>query len=596
MTLTEQGPSAATTLDSIQHEADDQLVMLYQQHRQTVRRLARVLSRNDADADDITANVFAGLLRTMRNGHGPNDNVTAYLYAATRREAARVHRRAVTSGHLMTMEADDEPRAVRRGAGADSDHDIDKTVTDRIVVSEALSKLSPRHRRILIAREVEALSHAAIGRELHLSETAAAVLAKRARAAFAAAYLDTLLCIPRGECGRARPALLAVARGSTAPRHRRRATDHLGTCPTCAAAYDDLQRSRSALRSVHAVLAAGGFSVLGKIAPLAAGPAGSVASAATFLQTTMTCGANLLTAAALVVGGAQAIVGSDRDPLLTETRTAQANAEEPGPAREKEAEPPHPTRSTVAPSSETVENVPSMSDIPGPRRPPNGTARDTRGRDTQSSLRHPSSKTTNSPHPGRTVGTPEAAAPSTLTDPPTSTMPPNLASPIMPPEIGDPPAPSTPVATNDRGEQVTELVPHVVGEVGTAVGDTVDGAIKPINETVKGVGEQLDRTLTKVNDTVSDLVDTPITETVSTVVHKVDDVTKGLTKKATDVLDAGVPTLQTATSALKPVLAPVTDTATELQGTAINAIEALDNVVGTDVASLLETSDLANDP
>src|SRR5690606_5923187 len=67
---------------------------LYQRHRKAAESTARCLLRSRADADDVVADAFAGVLSAIRNGRGPRDNFRRYLLACVR-NGCRVRHRTV---------------------------------------------------------------------------------------------------------------------------------------------------------------------------------------------------------------------------------------------------------------------------------------------------------------------------------------------------------------------------------------------------------------------------------------------------------------------------------------------------------------------
>src|ERR1043165_5507576 len=52
---------------------------LYARHVGAANRLARILARDGAEADDLVSETFAKVLTTMRNGRGPDLPFRAYL-------------------------------------------------------------------------------------------------------------------------------------------------------------------------------------------------------------------------------------------------------------------------------------------------------------------------------------------------------------------------------------------------------------------------------------------------------------------------------------------------------------------------------------
>ena len=80
------------------HEA---FACLYQRHAPAARRFARSLCGNEADADDITADVFADLLATLQRGRGPSELALPYIFASVRNRHWRTAGRRAHEAELV---------------------------------------------------------------------------------------------------------------------------------------------------------------------------------------------------------------------------------------------------------------------------------------------------------------------------------------------------------------------------------------------------------------------------------------------------------------------------------------------------------------
>ena len=57
---------------------------LYERHRVAATRLARILARDSAEADDLVSETFAKVLASLRDGRGPDLAFRAYLLTTLR--------------------------------------------------------------------------------------------------------------------------------------------------------------------------------------------------------------------------------------------------------------------------------------------------------------------------------------------------------------------------------------------------------------------------------------------------------------------------------------------------------------------------------
>jgi RNA polymerase sigma factor (sigma-70 family) len=153
------------------HEAFGEL---FARHAAVARRVA---SRAGplSDADDVVAEVFAGVLVQLRAGRGPTASFRAYLLTGVRHEARRrasLARRCEPVADLDATSVDATPS------------DVD----DRL--REAYATLPARWRRALWQLEVEGRRPREVAAELGITPNAVSALGYRARAALRSAYLE----------------------------------------------------------------------------------------------------------------------------------------------------------------------------------------------------------------------------------------------------------------------------------------------------------------------------------------------------------------------------------------------------------------------
>ena len=215
---------------------------LYRRHQRAAQSTARCLLRSRADADDVVAEAFAGVLAAIRNGRGPQDNFRRYLLACVR-NGCRVRQRSVpVAPEDVRFEQSDRPRTLLEDPERFAEADV---------VARAFSALAPRWQEMLWATAVEQKSPQEAGQQMALSPNAAAALAHRARQAFATAYLAEHVGHPAAAgCESYAPHLAAYVRDQLPAARSASVDEHVRHCPSCGQAVADLRDVNSALRSL----------------------------------------------------------------------------------------------------------------------------------------------------------------------------------------------------------------------------------------------------------------------------------------------------------------------------------------------------------
>src|SRR5699024_5143367 len=219
---------------------------LYRRHVVAVRGFTRRLSIDGAEADDISAETFFRVLRALRRGAGPTENVRAYLLTVARRvcwewQAAR---REVPT-------PDEDLDQGSQSAGGTS-------TAEQAVIAKAFCRLPQRWRAVLWHTEVEGERPAAVAARFGLSANAAAALARRARHGLRAAYLQEHVTAAQSSwrCRTVRDRLGSYTAGVVTGAQARRVRTHLRWCRHCRATHGQLREVFTALRSHAGALAA----------------------------------------------------------------------------------------------------------------------------------------------------------------------------------------------------------------------------------------------------------------------------------------------------------------------------------------------------
>ncbi|MET0133877.1 MAG: sigma-70 family RNA polymerase sigma factor [Kibdelosporangium sp.] len=221
---------------------------LFSRHADAVRRLARSLATDRADAEDLTAEAFFRVLQAIRRGSGPVDNVRSYLLIVTRRVAwewSERRRDVPVTDEVLTHRAGQNP-------------DTAGQTHERNLIARAFTSLPERWRSVLWKVEVEGERPAVVAINFGLSPNATAALARRARRGLRAAYLQAHLSTHHGPnaCRSILEKLGAYTAGTSKGAERRRVRAHLVTCSSCQSTHDELVDVCAGLRSYAGLMVA----------------------------------------------------------------------------------------------------------------------------------------------------------------------------------------------------------------------------------------------------------------------------------------------------------------------------------------------------
>lgn len=154
-----------------------------------VRRLAR-LCGSDAVAEELAQETFLRAAQHMRT-LGADLHVRGWLLRIATNLGID-HLRALRRAPLQSFEALLEARP---GAGIDVDIDTEKRIVEREnlrFLLSVLDGLNPRHRQVLVLREIEGLDYRSIAERMRISCSAVETLLFRARNRFRQEYVKRM--------------------------------------------------------------------------------------------------------------------------------------------------------------------------------------------------------------------------------------------------------------------------------------------------------------------------------------------------------------------------------------------------------------------
>ncbi|WP_051110397.1 sigma-70 family RNA polymerase sigma factor [Longispora albida] len=205
--------------------------VLYSRHVQAARRLARLLVRNQSDADDLVAEAFVKVLAALREGRGPKDAFRAYLLTTLRHHCFDRARRDTRL--LLT----DDFSKIEPGEAF-----VDPVVTaaERKFAANAFAKLPERWQMVLWHTEVEGESPSDIAPLLGLTPNGVSALAYRARERLRQIFLSEHLAAAPPGCHWSAERLGAHVRGGLSARDSAKVRRHIDDCAACKLRHAEL--------------------------------------------------------------------------------------------------------------------------------------------------------------------------------------------------------------------------------------------------------------------------------------------------------------------------------------------------------------------
>lgn len=179
----EAGPRDDAQLISLVRRGDHSaFAELHRRHHAAAVRLARVYVGSHHSAEDVAAESFSRMYRTLGNGAGPEANFRAYLFTVVRRVAASVN---------MLKAREELVDDFRMFEVAGGSYEPQSGLGDG-VIGECFRALPERWQRILWYLEVEGHTTQTAAELLGLTPNSTAALAYRARAGLRGEYVKRM--------------------------------------------------------------------------------------------------------------------------------------------------------------------------------------------------------------------------------------------------------------------------------------------------------------------------------------------------------------------------------------------------------------------
>src|SRR5690625_1193316 len=202
-----------------------QYALLYERYRAEALRIARRQVGPD-EAQDLVQETCARVLRAIRTGGGPTEDVAGYIVRTLRN--LRIDR-----GGQREFATDDVESAGPAGLWVVPDTSED--VLDRGLVADAFAELPPRWREVLWLTEVEGVGPSELSEKMGIKPTAVSTLSLRARAGFRSAWLQAHVRAGSApsECRSVVTKLGDYQTGRLTTRRRAQVQEHLDRCDHC---------------------------------------------------------------------------------------------------------------------------------------------------------------------------------------------------------------------------------------------------------------------------------------------------------------------------------------------------------------------------
>lgn len=127
------------------------LIRAYDKYAPAIYRYAYRLTGHEGTAQDVTSETYYRLLRSVRNGGGPTDNLSAWLYRVAHNLVVDSYRRQPDKAPVPLAQAPDLSVAGRQEARLEHQ--------ERMVrARSALRKLTPLQQQVINLRFLEGLS------------------------------------------------------------------------------------------------------------------------------------------------------------------------------------------------------------------------------------------------------------------------------------------------------------------------------------------------------------------------------------------------------------------------------------------------------
>ena len=326
------GRSDAELITAVRSGDNEAYGGLFDRHVGAARSMARQLTRDPNEAEDLVAEAFAKVLVVLQGGGGPDVAFRAYLLTSLRRVAYDRTR----SGSRVQVTDDLTPY----DPGVEF---VDPAIEglEKSIVARAYASLPERWQTVLWHTEVEGLQPGEVAPLLGLTANGVAALAYRAREGLRQAYLQQhVMGELEDACRPYADKLGSYARGGLAKRETAHVEQHLEGCERCRALVLELTDVNHGMRLIVAPLvlgllaagylkaAAAGGAAIGLVGSGSGTGAGTGGTAAGAAGTAGTAG----TATSAAAAGATASAGAGMTAAVTGAAAAAGSASASGAA------------------------------------------------------------------------------------------------------------------------------------------------------------------------------------------------------------------------------------------------------------------------
>jgi len=247
-------PEDSELLLSAQKGDNAALERLLLRHQSQIYRFGMKMCGNPEDAKDVLQDSLLAMARSVRNFRGES-SFSTWLYSIARSFCVKKHRKSKFAPEERSLDTDAGPEIARL---EDSGRRPDAAVAAleiQEVIENAIRKLEPDHREVLILRDVEGLTAAEVGDVLGISVEAVKSRLHRARVAVREAlapHLGAPSEAPSADCPDIVTIFSGHLEGDIGPDLCARMEEHLERCGRCRGTCDSLKRTLALCRAAGA--------------------------------------------------------------------------------------------------------------------------------------------------------------------------------------------------------------------------------------------------------------------------------------------------------------------------------------------------------
>lgn len=159
----------ADCLEAVRRGEEQALRNVIKEYSALVYRVALGITQSEPDAEDVLQEVFIGLPEALHRFDGRN--FAGWLKVVAKRRA------------LMLIRSERRRHKYTILAGARGHGSLENHMLNKVMIEQALDRISPALRAVFLMREVEGLSHKEIANTMGITEVLSQVRLHRARRA-----------------------------------------------------------------------------------------------------------------------------------------------------------------------------------------------------------------------------------------------------------------------------------------------------------------------------------------------------------------------------------------------------------------------------